>query len=214
MSNIRDLWYDWIGINTWLFKQINSLSDLPVYSTIIKIISALGDKKLLPFMLGAIIIFAVASVIVRITIKKGGNKNYIFTWFTIALMIASGLYATNYTTDYIKSHGSYPRPYVTLHANEVRLLETLPEEEAYRSFPSDSIIIITILVFALWPIMSENFRWAGILLIFFVGWSRIAMGVHYPMDVISGFAIAFIEMMFIRYILYGIIRSIRLALKI
>lgn len=213
MSNMRDLWYDWIGVNTWLFKQINSLSDLPVYSTIIKLISALGDKKLLPFMLGAIILFAVASVIVRITIKKGGNKNYIFTWFTIALMIASGLYATNYTTNYIKSNDSYPRPSVLL-GKEVILLEAVPKDEEYKSFPSDSVIIITILVFSLWPIMSENFRWAGILLIFAISWSRVAIGVHFPMDVISGFAIAFIEMIFIRYILYGIIRSIRLALKI
>jgi membrane-associated phospholipid phosphatase len=214
MSNVRDLWYDWLGMNTWLFKQINSLSDLPIYGSTIKLITYFGDKKLLSYMLVAIAVFAISSIIVRITLKKGGTKSYIFTWLTIVLMIATGLFTTSYTNDYIKNKAAYPRPYAILNANDVKLLEVLPAEEAYKSFPSGHVTLITILVFALWPVLSENFRWAGILLIFSVAWSRIAVGVHFPMDVISGFAIAFIQMMLIHYILYGIVRNIRLALKI
>lgn len=214
MSNIRDLWYDWLGINTWLFKQINSLSDIPVYSSLMKFITVFGDKKLLPYILGAVVVFAISSFIVRITIKKGGNRNYLFMWFTIFLMIGAGLFANNHTINYIQNNASYPRPYLLIPTNEIKLLEIQPAEEAYHSFPSNHVAIITILVFALWPIAGEKTRWGGILFIFGVAWSRIAMGVHFPMDVISGFAIPFIQMSLIRYILYGIIRTIRHVLKI
>lgn len=214
MSNIRDLWYDWLGINTWLFKKVNFLSDIPIYSSLMKFITVFGDKKLLPYIIGAIIIFAISSFIVRVTIKKGGNRNYLFTWISIFLMIGAGLFAINYTTNYIQNNASYPRPYMLIHANEIKILEIQPAEEAYRSFPSSHVAIITVLVFALWPIAGEKSRWAGILFIFTVAWSRMAMGVNFPMDVISGFAIPFIQMSIIRYILYGTIRTVRHTLKI
>ncbi len=128
-------------------------------------------------------------------------------------MLGSGLLASNYTIDYINKHYSYPRPYIDLQG-QVRQMEAQPAEEAYHSFPSSHVLIITILVFSLWPAMSENFRWGGVFLIFFVALSRVSLGVHYPMDVISGFVIAMLYMLIIRYILYSTIRQIRGVLKI
>ncbi len=214
MSNFRDLWYDWLGLNTWLFKKINALSDIPFYSGLMKFITVFGDKKLLPYMLGAIVIFAVVSIAVRITLKKGGTRQHLFMWLGIFLMLGAGLYATNYTTNYIKTHASYPRPYALLSPSEVNLLEVLPVEEANYSFPSGHVAIITILVFSLWPLMGENFRWAGIWLTFIVAWSRVAVGVHFPMDVISAFVMTFVQMLIIRYIIFNIIRTIRYAFKL
>ncbi len=213
MSNMRDLWYDWLGMNTWLFKQINSLSDISMYASLMKLVTIFGDKKFLPVIIVAIAIFSLASTIARYVTKKGGNRNYIFMWFNIFILLGSGFLAGNYIIDYTKKHSYYPRPYIALQG-EVRQLEAQPADEAYHSFPSGHAIIITILVFALWPAMSENFRWAGVFLIFFVAWSRVALGVHYPMDVISGFVLAIIQMSIIRYILFSIIRSIRGILKV
>jgi len=211
---MRDLWYDWLGFNTFLFKKINSLSDLPAYGPLMKGITLFGEKNLLPYMLGAICIFAFSSIVVRIVLNKGGARNYLFTWITITLMISSGLFISNSIVDYITSTASYPRPYVLIPANEINLLEILPVAEAYRSFPSVHVIIITILAFSLWSTLNETFRWIAVLLVFSVAWSRIALGVNFPMDVISGFAITLTQMILIRYVLYGIVRTIRMALKI
>jgi membrane-associated phospholipid phosphatase len=213
MSNMRDLWYDWLGMNTWLFKQINSLSEIPMYASLMKFVTIFGDKKILPIILVGIVIFAVASTITRYVMKKGGNTNYIFLWFNIFLMLGTGLLASHHMENYINKHYSYPRPYIALQ-KEAHQLEAQPAEDAYHSFPSWHAAIITILVFALWPVMSANFRWGGVFLIFFVCLSRVSLGVNYPMDVISGFTIALILMLIIRYILFSLISTIRHALKV
>lgn len=213
MSNMRDLWYDWLGLNTWLFQQINSLSDLPAYGPLMKTVTIFGDRNMLPFTLSAIGVFAITSIVAHIVLKKGGNRNYLVMWITIGLMLSLGLLSGIKTIDHIKTTTAYPRPYVALPQGEVRQLEARPND-AYQSFPSEHAAIITILVFALWSVLNETFRWIGVLLVFFVSWSRMALGVNFPMDVISGFVIALSIMILIRYVLYGIIRTIRLALKI
>lgn len=214
MSNMKDLWYDWLGLNTWLFQEINSLSDLTLYGSLMKVVTVFGDRNMLPFTLSAIGIFAFSSIVANVLLKKGGNRNYLFTWLTILLMLSGGLYAGIKTVDHIKAATGYPRPYVALPAGEVRQLEIRPADDAYHSFPSGHAMLITVLVFALWPVLNETFRWIGVLLVFFVCLSRIALGVHFPMDVISGFTIAIVIMKTIQYFLYGIIRTVRLALKI
>lgn len=214
MSNARDLWYDWLGLNTWLFKQINSLSDLPIYSSLIKTITIFGEKKYLSIMIGLIGIFAIVSIIDRMVTKKGGMRNYIFTWISIFLLLGAGFTASHFTIDYIKNHYSYARPYVSLPASQVILLETPTAEDTYNSFPSRHSFIITILVFSLWPALNLTFRWIGIFLIFFVAWSRVALGMNFPMDVVSGFTLAMMQMLIIRYVLYSIIRGIRRVVKV
>lgn len=203
MSNIKDLWYDWLGLNTWLFKKINSISGIPVYDEMMQFFSIFGDKKALPYILSILVIFAIMSFAARVILKKGGNRNYFFMWINIFLVIGAGLAANYYTVTYIKKQSAYPRPYVALPVEQVKLLEIQPAKEAYQSFPSGHVAIVTILVVALWPILGENPRWAGVLIIFGVAWSRMALGVHYPMDVISGFAISLFQMVIIRRILFA-----------
>ncbi|MEZ5691390.1 MAG: phosphatase PAP2 family protein [Rickettsiales bacterium] len=207
MSNTSDLWYDWLGLNTWLFKKINSISGEQIYDFLMKVASSFGNKELLPYFLSIIIAYAVISLMWRIFAQKGGNKYYAIAWFNIFLIMAGGLYAGKESVTYIQKHFAFPRPYVALHG-KVKQLEKLPADEAYKSFPSIHVAFITIMVIALWPALNENFRWAGIGLICAVSWSRMALGVNYPMDVISGFMIMLIEMLIIRTIYYGLINRI------
>ncbi len=208
MSNLSDLWYDWLGLNTWLFKKINSLSDVPIYSGIMKLVSILGSERLLPYYIGTIAIFAIFTLIMRIVTEKGGNKYYTIMWVNIFIMLGAGFFSLQHTFNYTKHHFSFPRPYAALPSGSVIQLEGQYPQEANQSFPSKHVAIITLLVIALWPALNENCRWGGIGLIISMAWSRMAMGVHFPMDVISGFFIMLIEMLLLRYIIYGITRRI------
>lgn len=205
--NIKDLWYDWLGINTYLFKQINSLSEIPVYKHLMAVITNLGDSNLLPYFLGIIAVYAVISSIAH----AGSGRMRLLVWFNIVIVMAGSMLANDYSKNFLKSYFSYPRPYAALPVNEVILLESKRPEEAMRSFPSGHAMTITLLIATLWPIMSEGFRWGGVFLIFSVCWSRIAVGVHFPMDVLSGFVISLFTVCLTRTLLfsiYGILNGI------
>lgn len=210
MSNMRDLWYDWLGANTWLFKKINALSVEPIYAGIMQKVTLLGDKRLLPYFLGIIALYFVLSVIVRIATQKGGVKNYVVLWINIFMIMGAGLVSAKVTIDYLKHHFAYPRPYAILSPLEVIKLEEQKPEDAYQSFPSGHVAIVTVLIISLWPILNEKFRVTGVVLTSLVFWSRMALGVHFPMDVISSFVIMLLIMMILKYIIVNITSRIML----
>lgn len=55
-------------------------------------------------------------------------------------------------------------------------------------FPSGHMATITAVVLTLWPQLPWQLRIVGIVLLIAVGWSRIYLGVHFPLDIVSGFA--------------------------
>ena len=57
-------------------------------------------------------------------------------------------------------------------------------------FPSSHTATITIIMFVLWPRLSPIFRFGAIIAILLVGWSRIFLGVHLPLDIVGGSACA------------------------
>jgi len=56
-------------------------------------------------------------------------------------------------------------------------------------FPSGHVATLTAVVLVLWPYLNWQLKVAGVLLMVLVGWSRIYLGVHFPLDVVGGFAL-------------------------
>ncbi len=56
-------------------------------------------------------------------------------------------------------------------------------------FPSGHVATITAVVATLWLYLSWPLRIVGALLIIAIAWSRVYLGVHFPLDVVSGFAV-------------------------
>ena len=79
-----------------------------------------------------------------------------------------------------------PRPFVTLH------ISPLVKEAADASFPSRHATILSVIAFSYTFFKS---KWAPLFLfiMFWVGLSRIFVGVHYPLDIAGGFAVGIIS---------------------
>ncbi|MDE3059695.1 MAG: phosphatase PAP2 family protein, partial [Pseudomonadota bacterium] len=120
---------------------------------------------------------------------------------------AAGYAAEGIIIHYIKDYFAYPRPYITLGHDHVRVLEMRAGED-YHSFPSGHAAFITLMVIGLWPVLSPNLRWLGTWLIFGVCWSRIALGVHFPVDVLAGYAMAFFLVIALRAIIYELMEML------
>ena len=63
----------------------------------------------------------------------------------------------------------------------------LRQEPAHgTSFPSSHTAVTLAVVIALVPFLARPFAAAGIGYAVLVGWSRVYLGVHYPLDVLAG----------------------------
>ena len=74
-----------------------------------------------------------------------------------------------------------PRPY------EVMAGAVLRQQPAHgASFPSSHTAVALAVVIALVPFLARPLAAAGIAYAGLVGWSRVYLGVHYPLDVLAG----------------------------
>jgi undecaprenyl-diphosphatase len=80
-----------------------------------------------------------------------------------------------------KAVADRPRPY------EVMADAVLRQQPAHgTSFPSSHTAVTLAVVIALVPFLARPLAAAGIAYAVLVGWSRVYLGVHYPLDVLAG----------------------------
>ena len=107
-------------------------------------------------------------------IKKQIVKAFIFT--TVALLISQ-----------IISHSFYhPRPFV------MEVGRTLIYHSPNGSFPSDHMLIFSTIAFSYFFSEKRSLGIILILLAWLVAWSRVYLGVHFPLDMLGAFSLAFI----------------------
>lgn len=77
-----------------------------------------------------------------------------------------------------------PRPSSLL---PTELIWVLGEPDSLYSLPSGHAVYTAVVVACLWPLGAWPFRLLLLTLAAAVGWSRVALGAHFPADVVAGF---------------------------
>ncbi|MBX9906201.1 MAG: signal peptidase II [Burkholderiales bacterium] len=90
-------------------------------------------------------------------------------------------------TSILKWGLDFPRPPAVLDTT----VHGLGEMEFHRSFPSGHSVYAALLVGTLWRLVPAPSRSLLIGYLVWVGWSRIAVGAHFPADVLAGWLIGF-----------------------
>ena len=107
-------------------------------------------------------------------------KKYVWAAWRLAVP-AVGAYATVFIAEHVVGRA---RPEVLLPVDTV-----LRASQGGMGYPSGHMAVITALVFTLWPYVSWPLRIAGLALMLLVAWSRVYLGVHFPLDILGGFAV-------------------------
>lgn len=207
MATSKELFYDWQGLNLWLFKLINSMHGIN-YDSLMLLITQLGNEKHFQATLSVLAIYALLSGLWGKLRRHGGVRQHFLMWCGALLVLGAGFFVTIYVKDSLKDYFAYPRPVAALAESEVTVVEQQPWSDNYRAFPSGHVSFITLMIVGLWPVLSHHMRIFGGTLIFLVAWSRVALGVHFPADAVGGFLITMLIVITLRWLIYKALRVI------
>jgi len=174
----KQLFYDWNGLNVALFEAINHATP-DWLAPLAHIGNTLGNYWGGPLLLIALLIWswhlntatqpAMSALAVR-TQAQRFVLGFVLTWLTVALL---------------KLLVDFPRPVVALPG----MVRIIGEPELQYSFPSWHAAYTMLVVVTLWPLVTRRLRALLVVLLVWMGWSRIAVGAHFPADVLAGFLI-------------------------
>ena len=208
MSGTKEFFYDWMGANEVIFLAANRFHS-PGYDKAMQYISRIGEHKHFPYYFAAIMLFAVLSMVWKTVSGKRGIGQSAGIWLGIFLMLGAGYATTGLVTKGLKEHFSYPRPYIALAATgEVHKLEATEPQDDFRSFPSGHVAFTTFMVIALAPVLSGLMLHGGALLIVLMAWSRMALGVHFPADVLGSIVLIAPLIVMLRWVMYTALRKL------
>lgn len=198
----KEFWYDWGGLNVWLFRQVNAIHG-NFYDQAMLMLTNAAYYHNFPYYLAGLAVLALLTLLIRSARRKGVRQHAII-WAGVFAMLLAGFFVTAAFIKTSKTYFAYPRPYLVL--EHVRV----PDYQAgkvddHHSFPSGHTAIATLLVIALWPVIPEGLGWLGILFIIGVAWSRMALGMHFPADVLASIVIMTPILLLLRSILYSLL---------
>lgn len=207
VGSLKENFYDWHGANEWIFFKVNSIHT-PFYDHVMKLLSDFGKHEHFKYYAILAVLYAIASTAVKKFKGSGGVRQHICKWIGVILVLAVAYPASGLTTKYLKNEFSYERPYQKFGSEQVVWLEKHEASKANQSFPSGHATFIMFLLVAFWPAFTENMRWLAMILALAVGWSRLALGVHFPADVVGGFIIGATATWLVRRAIYGALAKI------
>lgn len=166
----QSTWYAWDGWNARLFLAINHAGDNAVWNNAARLGTALGDHHLLPVYLGLALTLAM-----RWPRVLPVRSVLVYAWANLLLFLT--IYGV------LKPWANFPRPLSVFGPQAVHVLG---EPKFVHSFPSGHAAFAAVLAASF--AFSLPRPWGALLWVFalWVCWSRIAVGAHFPADVIGG----------------------------
>jgi membrane-associated phospholipid phosphatase len=170
--------YDWGGANTALFLAIQrSWPDRLMW--IPEILSAVGSYWGAPVVVLLLLVWARPQ-----TRNTAPAQALPLCRFMLGVALAMGAAAM------AKTVFALPRPSVLL--GEAAYRAASAPDSRY-GLPSGHAVYIGVLAAALWPLLRRHGLLTLLGFVAAVGWSRVVLGAHFPVDVIAGVALGWIS---------------------
>ena len=200
--------YDWFGFNQKIFLFINHLYASPAYDTAMLFFAHVFDADNYPYFMVAIALYAgLSDLFRRLTNRR--KKGYLTAWVGSLSVLAVGFVAMALSVKSLKAYFDMPRPYIVFPKGDIRVLDGAMQAGGdYHSFPSGHASFITLLVAGLWPVLSHDMRAFGVLLGILVCYSRVAVGMHFPADVVGGFLVTLLVVLLVREVIYWLLETL------
>ena len=183
LSLLRAWFYERGDWDKSLFHVFNDI-DNPYYRDVMRLGSEAGNRHYFPFyllLIGVIFYRQLKSSKLRTGIDFGRFRNGRLQVLTV--LIVSFL-ADQFIIHRLKAFFALPRPFVALPSGTVTRLDFAVTP--FTSFPSGHAAFAMVMVASLWPALGRVGRPAAMVYLLWVWSSRLALGVHFPSDLLAG----------------------------
>lgn len=164
-----------MGFDTKLFQLINNLAER----------STLGDQVFVLMSNYSVYVFALILVLYLFKNRK------IFWTSLVAALLSRGI-----ITEIIRFLYNRPRPFVVLE-NVKLLIEKNGQEPSFPSGHASFLFAVALAVF----LFDRKIGAIMLVVALLFSLARIYTGVHYPLDIIGGFAVALISVFLVRKVM-------------
>lgn len=184
---MKNILYDWGGLNLWLFQRINGLRSAWLDDFMLAG-SWLGDPDRVWLILLLALAFAWRGGITR-------NDTGGLAWRVTLVVFLLGYALDGLLVRGLKLWLDFPRPPLALPGHALHIVG----EPVFRhSLPSGHAAFSMLVAASFWPRVRLPGRLALGAFAFWVGISRISLGAHFPADVLAGATLA----LFVVWLLY------------
>ena len=173
---MKAFFYDWGGLNVWLFQTINALHS-DALDRFMLLGSQLAEHNNFALYLGMMVLAGLWAAHVK-------GEAVMTAWFGVVAVFALGNLVDGWLVGALKSWFSYPRPPLALPSGSVHLVGN-PELSMLHSLPSGHASFAMLVSASLWPELNRYGRYAAVAFVLWVGLSRISLGAHFPADVVA-----------------------------
>lgn len=194
---MKEIIYDWGGFNTHLFYLINGVHSF-LYDQFMLLGSWLGGTKIFPLYILLIGGFAFYDLKRRKNWQTADYREYRQRWLKTIAVITIGFFIDILWVQYFKNYLHMPRPFIVLPAGTVI---QLVQETPFSSFPSGHACFAMLLAAGLWPMLGKIGKLLAVFYVVWVALSRLAVGVHFPADVVGTLLLSFLGVCFIRLLI-------------
>jgi len=179
---VKTIFYDWGGLNVWLFHVINNLRG-DLLDNIMLAGTTLGDHGRFPLYVALLTLAGWWRLSHKTSPPTLPVDEPTSVWLLVLATFSLAYFLDGFLVSWLKHALDFPRPPLALPPDS---LHVIGKPELHHSLPSGHATFAMTVAASLWPLARRDGRIALFAFVLWVDLSRISLGMHFPADVLAG----------------------------